>query len=120
MPDVNPRKEERIQFVTEQDGMAERQLKSALCKLFAAIRAVERAYLVRVRYGTRISAEVALALIAAPGREKELVVAIHKVFLPLFGVDQYLDVLFLSAVQETDVVKVCRPFFRLDSSVAAR
>jgi SseB protein C-terminal domain len=110
MPDVVRRQESVIHFVGCQDGRPERDLKSGLCLLFAKELAVQRAYLVRVRYGDENVVNVALALVAAPASQ-ELVDAVQKVFHSMFGIGQYLDIFFASPTQEAEISTECRPFF---------
>jgi hypothetical protein len=111
MPNTPDRQEAVINFVEEQDGPSERELTSALCRLFAKGSSTRRAYLVKVRYGDVGRVDVALALIATPESTGELVAAVHDVFHSLFRVGQHLDILFPSERQEVELSSVCRPFF---------
>jgi hypothetical protein len=113
MPDAVARREPAITFLAEQDGAVERELKSKLSELFLSERAVQRAYLVRVRYADAASITVALALLAAPQSKDTLVSAIGDVFRLMFGVGQHLDILFASPAQGAKISMVCRSFFQL-------
>ena len=114
MPNTSDRREAVIHFVEEQDGPSERELKSALCRLFAKGSSARRAYLVKVRYGDEDVVNVALAIVAAPASQ-ELVAAVQGVFHAMFGTGQHLDILFASPTQEAEISSVCRPFFEVGS-----
>jgi hypothetical protein len=100
----------QIEFVGEQDGHAERELKLVLKHTFLPFRTLMRAYLARVRYG-RGDEPVALCLLANSDNEhEELVSQAQKAFRTLFKIDQAMDVLFLTAAQEKKLKICCRPF----------
>jgi hypothetical protein len=111
MSEVAERREPVIHFVGEQDGAVERELKTKLSELFATRQQVQRAYLVRVRYGNEPAINVALALIAS-AQQEELVAEVGQLFHSMFGIGQHLDVMFASPAQETRISAVCRQFFR--------
>jgi hypothetical protein len=100
-----------IDFVSEQDGPAERRLKYELCRYFSTHTLVERAYLVVVRFRSEGPASVALALATAPERQQELVCGVQRIFHSMFNVSQALDLIFLSAAQEARLSPVCLSFF---------
>ena len=54
---------------------------------------------------------VVLCLHSDRGADAELVGTIGKVFTPMFSVDNHLDVLFVNESQETELKKVCVPFY---------
>jgi hypothetical protein len=99
-----------IQFLGEQDGEPERQLKSALVRQFKTAGNVYRAYLVRVRYGGTTSS-VALAIAASGEGQKRIVESVRRVFSAQFTTGQHLDVMFPSSADEAALSTVCRPFF---------
>jgi hypothetical protein len=108
---MRTRQEEKIEFVREQDGVHERQLKVALSELFVQCPRIERGYLVVVRYGPASQADVALALVAGASHRQVLVEAVQTVFASQFRIGQHLDIIFPSLEQESAIALCCRPFF---------
>jgi len=102
-----------VQFVCEQDGDVERELKSRWLKILADRSGLESAYLARVRYGASSELMVALCLRVKDATLGERVINPCAVaFESLFGANQVLDILILSRSQEQTIQAVCRPFFR--------
>lgn len=104
------RREPRVEFLAEQDGATEATLKDALRPLLDQSR-VERAYLVRVGYQPSEPGTVALGLAPRTAEDIDLVKRIGDRFRTLAPSDVFLDILFLSAVQEEDAARVCLPFY---------
>jgi len=104
------RLEPRIEFLGEQDGAIERQLKDAFLPLLQAS-LVQRAYLVRVGFQPPEAGTVALALIPKGAEDIALVKRVGDRFRTLAPADVFLDILFLSDVQEEDVARVCLQFY---------
>jgi len=104
----------RTRFLGEQDGAEERKLKAALMPLFPNL-GVNRAYLVRLKYGL-FSSGVALCLQTMQGAapEERIVQEIDSVFSRVFP--GHLDIMFLNDSRERDVAAVCPPFFVLQRS----
>ena len=102
--------EPEIEFLAEQDGVPEQQLKAELEPLFVPIASVASAYLVRASFGDPASYNVVLC-IAAPN-DRALVDRIGKVFAARFKTSAYLDVMFLTPDMESRVRQVCQPFYR--------
>jgi hypothetical protein len=113
MNDYVKRNEPGVNFLGEQDGSPERRLKTSLRRRFTEMRTVERAYLARVRYGTGRS-DVALALVTRGNEKDSVVKSVHEEFHALFNASQHLDIMFLTAVQESEICLVCPPFFLAD------
>ncbi|HEX9483565.1 MAG TPA: enhanced serine sensitivity protein SseB C-terminal domain-containing protein [Gemmatimonadaceae bacterium] len=105
------RTEPRIEFVGEQDGEGERRLKAELLPLLAQYAEIERAYLARIGFQPGDASSVALCLITRHGDNQALVRRIDEVFKRLVPANVFLDVAFLTALQEEDVNRVCRPFY---------
>jgi hypothetical protein len=101
----------KIQFLGEQDGSSERELKARLVVLFSRRTTVRTAYLARVVYGKQSPVTVALCLRAQPGLEQPLVAAIGGVFSEMFSRREHLDIFFLDAEGEVELMAQCRPFF---------
>lgn len=97
-----------VEFVGEQDGPPERELKAGLASLFATRAQVSRAYLCRVRYTDRGGA-VALAVVAP--EDARLAADIGQVFRQMFGPSMFMDIMFLDSRMETRLASVCKPFY---------
>jgi len=98
-----------IRFLHEQDGPSERLLKEKLREMFRKNRAVERAYLAIAQLGEETG--VVLGLAARFGPEEKIVTKVQTVFASVFNSSEHLDILFLTAKQETELTQVCKPFF---------
>jgi hypothetical protein len=97
-----------LRFLAEQDGIPERALKLQWQPILAAHREIARAYLAQVSYDSLTDATVVLGLFStAPINPGALAVPFHEAF----RTDAHLDVVFLSAKQEAEMVKVCAPFY---------
>jgi type III secretion system (T3SS) SseB-like protein len=110
IPSVGPLRM-RLEFLGEQDGPPERELKEALVRLFEAKGKVNRAYLARLSYLETGATGVGLC-VPVDAYSVELVRAVGSVFSDLFGADQYLDVVFVTEDEEKRLRDVCRPFFK--------
>ena len=100
----------RIRFLGEQDGIPERDLKKQLVDLFRRDQSIAKAYLARISYGGD-SLAVALCLCSRSDADHGLAEKVGRVFASMFGGDQYLDIVFLTEAQESELIAVCRPFF---------
>lgn len=101
----------KVNFLSEQDGTPERELKTRLSRAFEATPGIWRGYLAQIDYGDPSQQNVALCLIAAPGLEKDIVEQVGSVFRSLFNEEEHLDILFPSPQQEAELSLVCRPFY---------
>jgi hypothetical protein len=109
-PTLTPERQvPEIQFLGEQDGPPERMLKEQLSAAFVLHRQLARAYLAQVRYPDEIG--VALCLSCADGPSQKLAEVVNRVFGPIFGGHEHLDIVFVGKDQEPDLQKVCRPFY---------
>jgi len=100
----------KLQFVGEQDGVPERELKAKLSELFRRCCSVRRAYLAQVSYGEGIT-EVALCLRADFDSRGDTVERVAGIFSDIFGSHEHLDILFLNQEQEAALSDCCRTFF---------
>lgn len=100
-----------VQFLGEQDGLSEREIKDKLDNLFQANRSVTAAYLAKVFYDGEPAASVALCLRTNYGPDRGLVEKVGKIFASLFGRNEHMDIVFLSDDQECELSKVCSPFY---------
>lgn len=104
------RVEPRVEFLGEQDGAPERELKAQVVKILERFPSVQRAYLARVGYQPAGQTAVAICMysdhpnVAAAG-------AIGDAFHALFSKGSFVDLFFLSAEQDVDAARVCRPFY---------
>jgi hypothetical protein len=103
----------RVDFLGEQDGAVERELKTRLSAFFKRDRSVYTAYLARV--GVVGQASVALCLKSQFGPDRGLAEKVGSIFRTIFNAQTHLDIIFLSEAQETELAKVCRPFFLAQS-----
>jgi hypothetical protein len=99
-----------VEFLGEQDGVPERELKQRLCQLFIKRGGVKKAYLARVQYDAKIDA-VALCLDVNAGGMEEVVESVQRIFAEMFGPQEHLDILPLDLSLEAAVSKSCQPFF---------
>jgi hypothetical protein len=107
---VRVRREPRVEFLGEQDGAPERELKTALVPLLSSRPAIHRAYLARVGFQPAAATSIALCLDGADS-DSTLIPAIHAQFRVIFSADAFVDILFLSRDQSLDVARVCSPFY---------
>ena len=105
------RRESRIEFLGEQDGIPERGLKSALIPILATDATVARAYLVRVAFQPPQSAQVALCLAGPTDPSPIVLQQIQTCFAGMFRANAALDIFALSAEHESDAQRVCSPFY---------
>jgi hypothetical protein len=98
-----------LKFVGEQDGPRERMLKSALVQFFQGAGIVQKAYLARLDIGE--GPTVGLCLKANPLPDESYPDRIAELFIRVMGPGGSLDVLFLKGGQETDLARVCKPFY---------
>ena len=109
-PKIHERNERRVEFLGEQDGEIERELKSRLISAFTLFPTVRRAYLARVGFQPDASPTVALCL-AVDQRDPAILEAARRVFASLFAADAFPEMLFLPPDQEADVKRVCSAFY---------
>lgn len=107
------RREDRLEFLYEQDGENERRLKNAIRPVLAEHQ-ISRAYLARVAFDPSTSPSVALCLVSPMGDDTALVERIATVFKSMASGGIFLDVTFLTPEQEEDLRRVCPPFYYSD------
>jgi hypothetical protein len=106
-----------IEWIGEQDGPPERELKRRLIELLNRTPAILRAYLAQVRYRDESEANIVLCLATdckqatLRSLSSQLVPEIGAIFAGLFGSHEHLDTLFANEQQHRDVARVCEPFF---------
>jgi hypothetical protein len=114
----------QVQFVGEQDGAPERELKDRLAGSLRPM-GVQKAYLAVVSYAERkgpqnadgdgVAPELTVALclsVSDAATEKgEIVQRASHDFAAMFGPTQHMDIIFLTDQQEAALKKVCQPFY---------
>ena len=100
-----------VNFLAEQDGSPERDLKRMLADTFAHLGSVNAAYLARVDYGCPSEQHVALCIVTDEADPVEVVEAASSVFQSMFNSDAHVDILPLSDGEQSRISLVCRPFF---------
>ncbi len=99
----------KIRFLGEQDGPPEQLLKERLAEFFQRDKSVYRAYLAKVSLSEQ--GGVALCLKTQFGADRGLAEKIGGIFGMIFNAHEHLDIMFLSDEQESELAKVCSPFF---------
>src|SRR5271156_898878 len=94
---------DKILFLGEQDGEAERELKRRLSECFSSSIHVSSAYLVRASDRETPGVNVALGIHAKTANSTILLPCIEQVFRGLFHPTQHMDIFFLSDVQLQEI-----------------
>ena len=105
------RREGRVEFLGEQSGSVEDLLKRDLIFEFATRPNIRRAYLARVGFQPDAEPSTAVCIVSNRPDDRSLVIRVGDIIRRRLGKDAVMDVLFLTAEQEADVVRVCRPFY---------
>src|SRR5262245_42963219 len=100
-----------VQFVGEESGAPETELRNSWIPLLRGQWGVASAYLARVRQSGSTEATMARCIRVTDGvAAKTAVGRCAALFVSRFGSERPLDVLILTAVQEQALQAVCRPF----------
>jgi hypothetical protein len=111
--------QQKIEFVANQDGAAEREFMSRLSdtvfpEFIAGIRA---AYLIRVRYDKNSEQFVALCIVLGDGADRDAIRRrVQDEFAEMFSSDMSLDILFTSTKHE-NALKDFSPFYKCDNQI---
>jgi hypothetical protein len=100
----------KIQYLAEQDGPIEQQLKAEWRDVLQRL-SVPSAYLVRVQLPELSTSSVALMLSKGPLDDAKVVAALMPSFKTTMAASQFVDIIFMTQQQEAEVVKVCKPFW---------
>jgi SseB protein C-terminal domain len=100
-----------LDFLGEQDGELERELKQKIVLILEESREIKSAYLAIADYRDGSSPSVVLCLRSEKGDDPTLGLRIGKVFAELFNAKEHLDVLFMNSRKESAVRAVCSPFY---------
>ena len=98
-------------FLGEQDGPVERTVKARWLPILAARPEIRRAFLVRASYQGLKDVHVVLALSSSAGPDLSLIEALGLPYAAIFSRDCPLDMVFVNATQESQVERVCLPFY---------
>lgn len=108
---IQERREARIEFLGVQVGTAERELMNALELPLSRHESIKRAYLARIGFRPHEPTSIALCIAPKDAESARIVEEVSGVFRKLFAEGVALDILFLTAMQEEDLRRVCQPFF---------
>jgi hypothetical protein len=100
---------EPVDFVGQQAGPVEDELKSAFVQVIAATPTVQSAYLARIYRGSTPS--VAVCIRSTIGMDDKVEDRLSQIFRSRFRGDQRLDFLFLMEEEEMRLREVCPPFY---------
>ena len=103
--------QEPVDFVGQQAGPVEDELKSAFSQVLAATPTVLSAYLARIYRGKMPQQCVALCIRSAIGVDDKIEEMLNAIFRSRFRGDQRLDFLFLLEEEEFRLREVCPPFY---------
>jgi len=102
---------QRIDFVGEQAGPADDDLKKRFCEVFVHTPTVQSAYLARLSYGDSPGYSVGLCIRSSVGLDEPLEKRLAQVFAEVFRSEEHLDIMFIRGDQEKALKKVCSPFY---------
>ncbi len=109
------RREGKVEFLGEQSGSVEETFKRDLFLEFATRPNVRRAYLAKVSFDSPNATVTAVCIVSTRPNDGALVVRVGEIVRRRFDKDSAFEVLFLTAEQEADVARVCRPFYSTSS-----
>jgi hypothetical protein len=103
----------RIDFVGEQAGPVEEELKSQFGRVLERSTPVRSAYLARVSYGEPLGYSVALCIRSTSGSDDCLRHCLASIFAETFRSEEYLDIIFIRDDQEERLKRVCNAFYEV-------
>jgi hypothetical protein len=98
-------------FLGEQDGPVERTIKAQWLPILSARAEIRRAFLVRASYEGSKDVHVVLALCSKGGPDLSLIEALRVPYAAVFHRDCPLDMVFANSAQESQIERVCPPFY---------
>ena len=107
---IEKREEPKVEFIGEKTGQVEDDLKKALIAVLENNMDAQRAYLAMISTDGKKSWRVALCL-SSKRSDETLIQELGAVFRRIFGKDQFLDMMFLTAETEQQLQKVCPAFY---------
>ena len=101
----------RVEFIGEQTGPVEDELKAEFVLALAESDSVCSAYLARVSYGDPSSVSVALCICSTARSNDCLQGRLAAIFAGRFRSDAHLDIIFIRDEQERQLKRVCTAFY---------
>jgi hypothetical protein len=102
---------EPVDFLGQQAGPAEDELKSAFLTVIAATPTVQSAFLARIYRSKALKPSVAVCIRSSIGEDVKVEDRLKAIFKSRFRDDQRLDFLFLLEEEENRLRSVCPPFY---------
>lgn len=106
----------KITFVAEQDGAVERTVKARWLPILEAHPELRRAFLVRAAYEGQQNVHVVLALCSNGSGDLKLIRALREPYAAIFSRNCPLDMVFVTSTQESEIARVCPPFYTATAS----
>jgi hypothetical protein len=103
----------RIEFVGEQTGQTEDELKTRFVPALQQSKSIIAAYLACVYYGEPSNYSVALCIRSTAGLDDRLRRRLASIFSEIFRSDAYLDIIFIRDDQEQQLRSVCNAFYQV-------
>jgi hypothetical protein len=100
-----------INFLCEQQGHSEDELKQRLSGYFRSEFAISIAFLLRVRYGDSADQHVALCIYSDGVDQKSAQEHISEIFRGMFKSDQSIDIIFLDSHKMQPALHAGKPFY---------
>ena len=101
-----------LQFVGEQDGPVERELRDWLIKVLQQYETVDCAYLARIQYSDEDTWAVVLCLrCSSYGKAEQTVRSAGDIFYKMFSKSQRLDIIVVDDERWSEPRAICTPFY---------
>jgi len=100
-----------VTYLGEQDGPVEGTVKARWLPILSTRPEIRRAFLVRASYEGQSDVHVVLALCSTSAPDRRLIDDLRAPYAAIFSRDCALDMVFLKPAEESDIEKVCRPFY---------
>jgi hypothetical protein len=108
------RREGPVEFVGEHNGIVEDTMKRDLILEFATRPDIRRAYLARAAFPPATEPTMAVCILSRRPDDQAVVTRVGEVFRRRFSKDTPMEILFLTAEQDAELARVCRPFYSTD------
>lgn len=100
-----------LTFVAEQIGIPENEFKEVVVDLLQKKCKPLRTYLAQIEYGKTKDFNIALCVDSSFRDDEQLISDIALIFRRMFSLHEHLDILFLDDEKESELRKVCCPFY---------
>jgi hypothetical protein len=108
---ASQRREGKVDFLGEQSGIVEETLKRELILEFATRPDIQRAYLASVSFPPATDPSSALCVVSRRPDDRSLILRVAEIFRRRFSREPTLDIIFLTAEQESELAALCAPFY---------